>query len=657
MGVIRPPAPGKPVPATGNIATRWETLPDVTPAIDGRPTPRLAADPVAAARCWGRLPEAAVAAGGGLVAVALGARLAREGSGAAAGVFWVGMLAILVPVALRIAFARIGRPEGIGLSLLLGLGVYLARIMRGPGGFLGFDELIHYRTASDIVDSGHLYAANPMLPVSPVFPGLEIVTSAISKTTGLGVVTSGLIVVGVARVLLVVSLFLLLHELLRSVRLAATGTVLYAGSSTFFAFNTQYAYESLGIGFACVLLYLAARLTRTRRAQPAPRPLALVAVAIALALVFTHHLTAYATAGILVLWAAVHLTLRRRLPRDRSPLLIGLLVVLATAVWSVVVASDVFSYLGGPIADAVDGIRGLLHDGGSRRPFESAAGKRTTGLEQLVGTAGTVAVVLALPLGLLAARRHAPRRALAIVLVLLGLAYPASLVLRVADGGWEASNRASSFLYLGVALLATLAVWRWRPPAIVPRPPHLRKAVAAVLLVVVPVTGIVIGSSENRLPRPYAVGDGSRSIDAHGIEASRWMRRELGPGNRVASDRTTTSLMNAYGLQDVVTSLRDGVSVSPLFLSTVIGTYERALLRQGAIGYLAVDRRIEGATTPPDGDFYEPWELTLYPDAYSQTTGLDPARLRKWDGQPGAGRVFDDGSIVVYDVRAVRDAP
>jgi hypothetical protein len=115
--------------------------------------------------------------------------------------------------------------------------------------------------------------------------------------------------------------------------------------------------------------------------------------------------------------------------------------------------------------------------------------------------------------------------------------------------------------------------------------------------------------------------------------------------------------MSAYGKQDVVTSLADDITVSPLFLSTVVGTYERDLLKRASVDYLAVDRRLEGATTPPDGTFFEAWELTLYPDAYSRTKGLDPARLHKWDTMPGAARAFDDGSIVVYDVRGVRRAP
>ena len=440
-------------------------------------------------------------------------------------------------------------------------------------------------------------------------------------------------------------------------RIAASATLLYAGSSTFYSFNTQYSYESLAIALSMFLLYLTSRLTRTRRAQPAPRSLVTIAVGVALALVFTHHLTTYATAGLVIAWAVLHLVLLRRLPRDRNPLVIGLLLALAALIWSVVVASDVFSYLGGPIASAVDGIQGLVRDGGSRRPFEAASGTRANQIEQLVGTLGTAVTVLAIPLGLLALRRRAPRRALTVLLVLLAVLYPASLVLRVADGAWEASNRASSFLYVGVAFVVAYAVWRWRPPTFVPRLPHARSIVATAILVLVPASGILLGSSANRLPRPYAVADGPRSIDPHGIAAAEWVRRELGPGNRIAADRTNTSLLNSYGRQDVVTTLDRSVTVSPLFLSTVVGAYERDLLEQGSIGYLLVDRRIEGATTPPDGHFYEDWELTLYLGRLLPDKALDPSRLQKWDSIERVGRVFDDGSIVVYDVGAVRDAP
>ena len=50
-----------------------------------------------------------------------------------------------------------------------------------------------------------------------------------------------------------------------------------------------------------------------------------------------------------------------------------------------------------------------------------------------------------------------------LILVLMGLAYFGFLVLRLSPQAWETANRASEFLYLGLAfLLAIGAVELWR---------------------------------------------------------------------------------------------------------------------------------------------------------------------------------------------------
>ncbi len=607
------------------------------------------------ARAWGLLPEVSVVVGLGVVGVAYADRLSRTAAAHATPLFWLGILAIVTPVALRIAFGRISRTEAIGLVLVLGTGFYLTKLASSPDLFRSFDELIHYRTAADVMRTDHLYSENSMLPVSPLFPGLEVVTSAIANMTGLSITTSGLVLIWVARCVLMLALFLLMHELLRSVRLAATATVLYAGCSTFFGFDIQFAYESLALPFAFALLYVVARLTRSRRAQPTPRRVTAIAALMVMAIVLTHHLTTYATAGLLLAWTVVHLLLAERTHRERNPLLVAVPMLVLAGVWALAVATDIFSYLGGPVGSAVQGIRDIFEGApGPRRPFEAASGSQANRAEQGVGGIGTLVTVALILIGLVTMRTTAPRRALTPILALMALLYPASLGLRFAQGAWEASNRASSFLFVGVAFVASIALWWWRRTGATTAP---RRAIAATVMVLIPVTGITVGSGSERMPRPYQVASGELSIDPHQLETARWVKRELGPDNRIAGDRTTSSVMNAYGLQHVISSLNDDVIVTPLFLSPVVGNYERSLIRDGSIAYLAVDRRIEGATTPRDGEFYEEWEQSLYPGAYSTTKPVEAARLEKWNGVDGVDRVYDDGSLVLYDVRAVRDAP
>src|SRR5258708_38502713 len=84
----------------------------------------------------------------------------------------------------------------------MGSAIYLYRDLDYPLSFAYNEEFIHWREAQDLAASGHLFRANPLLPIGPFYPGLEILTNALSSLTGLSIFVSGMIVLGVAAVLL-----------------------------------------------------------------------------------------------------------------------------------------------------------------------------------------------------------------------------------------------------------------------------------------------------------------------------------------------------------------------------------------------------------------------------------------------------------------------
>src|SRR6266545_4304543 len=89
------------------------------------------------------------------------------------------------------------------LSLVGALGLYLVKVLHSPLIFTLHDEFIHWHTANDILKSGHLFRENPLLPASALFPGLEIVTAALTRLSGLTIFDAGVVVVGIARLMLV----------------------------------------------------------------------------------------------------------------------------------------------------------------------------------------------------------------------------------------------------------------------------------------------------------------------------------------------------------------------------------------------------------------------------------------------------------------------
>ena len=154
------------------------------------------------------------------------------------------------------------------------------------------------------------------------------------------------------------------------------------------------------------------------------------------------------------------------------------------------------------------------------------------------------------------------------------------------------------------------------------------------------------------MPGPYLVSADNRSVEPQGIQDALWTYSHLSTNNRVATDRINSLLMSVYGRQYAVTHLADNVNVSSLFLDPSVSLSDTQLMQTAHIRYLVVDLRLSTAT-PLVGVYFESGE----PDAGQYTKPLPLSSLTKFDTVPQLNREFDSGSIVIYDVKELTDAP
>jgi len=129
-----------------------------------------------AARAQWRVSAVAVSAATG-VAVAAAAdtagRLGHAGAPWADALYWLGQAMVLVPVSARLLSRRVvAAAETVALIAILTVAEYLIRICYSPAAFTYPDELEHWRSTVDVLQTGHLFTANDLLPISPHFPGL-----------------------------------------------------------------------------------------------------------------------------------------------------------------------------------------------------------------------------------------------------------------------------------------------------------------------------------------------------------------------------------------------------------------------------------------------------------------------------------------------------
>lgn len=549
--------------------------------------------------------------------------------------FFLGLLLMFVPNLLRLLSPACSRLERICLLCLLGFSFYFVQFMVSPLRFSSFDDFLHWRTLADILRTGHLFSLNSMLPVSPYYPGLEMVTSAVSTMTGLDAFYAGVLVICASRFLMVLSLFLLYEQITRSSRIAGVGVLIYMVNPHFLFFDSIFSYETLALPLATFMLYI---LARYEHMDNDFRWLVLMAWPVLAAVTITHHMTDYVFIGLLLLWALVSMfrpSSRATRMRLIFITLFGALLALAYAFF--LPGNPVWGYLSGYYQGAFKELGHILSGVSEARPLFSTTGQPIPIWDSLLRTAFVTFVTFSIPFGLLGLWRRFRHNTLAVMLGMFSLAYPITQVFRFTTFGSEITDRAAAFLFLSVACILAVAIGLlW------PRRRLKRRSVSLIsaILAVVFVGGVLIaiGSNYAELPGPYAVVADGLSIEPEGIQAATWSLTQLGPNNRMATDRINQMLMSTYGEQRVVTRLYDNVDISPLFYAPQLDLNEIGLLRYAGIRYLVVDLRLSDSL-PLIGFYFE---------NDRPTAPISSEALTKFNTVLPLNRLFDSGNIIMY---------
>ncbi len=607
----------------------------------------------------------------GLVMVALGNNSARLSLSEAQPLFWGGLIVIYAPIALRLLGTSASREERLALALLLGGALYLVKVLYNPTGLTLHDELATWRQTSDLIATGHPLSPNPLVSGFAGFPGLSLITAALAQLALLPIFISSLIVIGLARVALMLALFLFLERTTRSPRAAGIGTAIYACNPSFLYFDSQFGYESLALTVGGALLLTAQRWTDPTSEGRGWNDIGLVAAMAVLAatLAITHHLSSYAMVGFLVLWALlIALTDERpiaaaggatetrghaspRAPWIHGPGLPALLLAAAAAAWFVFEANQVTTAeLGAVFKDAFESVAHLIFGGGSgpKTLFQSAGQSNTTAA-RILGVASVLPLLAVIPLGLLRTWRGRGSSPLWRALAIVALLYPATLVLRLTQAGTETSQRASEFVFVGLAFVSGLLLSElpWRGGA--GRRAARRLALGALATVVF-LGGFIVGESPvSRQPGPFLVGGEARAVSPQGVVAAKFAASELPAGSRVIIDRPNSTLLGSYGQLEYVTGSYGGIPVTRIFFSSTFDAIDQALVSNDEIEYIVIDRRLSHEV-PAGGYYFESTE----PNANSYRKPISRFALSKFNHVRGLSRIFDNGAIAIYDTSGLR---
>lgn len=630
---------------------------------------RRAADRRPDIRAFGAAPVFALLAALGILLVALGNDASRDASTAAQPLFWGGLTLIYAPITYRLLSTSAPRGERLALVLALGISLFVVRVLYSPSNPTPFDELSSWRQTFDLVHTGDLFTFNPLVEGYAGFPGLESTVATVSELAKLSIFHSGQVVIGVGRVVMMLALFLFLERVTRSSRAAGIGTAVYVANPSFLYFDAQIGHESLALPLAAAVLLLALRWAERDWQGPSERLAILAALSlISGALTVTHHMSSYMVAAFFWIWTALaawdaHPAIR--LPRrpgladaraalrwtlDLGPAVPALVTTATAAAWFIFVAGHyTVNELGGVLTGSVDALINVIVGKSESKVLFQGGGQANSTAARALAIGSIVPLLALIPFALRRVWRAPDSSPLWRALVLVGTLFPLTLGLRITLAGSETSQRASEFVFVGLAFMAALLVgeWRWTRRRLIRT---LESGALTALATLVFLGGVIISTlPANRQPGPFLVSAEARSISAEGIAAARFAAENLPAGSRVLADRPDATLLGSYGHLDPVFGQIDGVPITRVLLDDEFGAVHRRIIVDDEIEYIVVDRR-QSRELPLVGYYVESFE----PRAFARLRPLSAQALLKFESVPGLSKIYENGPIAIYDTSGLR---
>ncbi len=576
-----------------------------------------------------RLGTVVALVGVGLFVTGFGDALARTGHQAPAlPMFFAGLVTIFAPCAWRLTSATAARSERVAVSLVLGVGLLASYYIRSPLIFDWFDELIHGATLDRYLGSRTLLVHNSILPVSPYYPGLELLTVAVKWMTGLPVVLAQLLVVLAQRVVLVLCVFLVVERVCRSTRAAGVGVLVYVANPSFYTF-ASWDYGPLALAFAVATVHFllssldarasvatstlvpdrpASPAAASRRASVHTHRDFLLALASMAALVVTHHLTALLTAGLLVVWA-VGLWMDGRPKEARSIGLAAAASIVLVLGWSAFVGSHLVSYLGPIFSDASNGFSSAIGHHHNSRPLfhtdSSQGGSSFWEIVVMLAAAASFCLLLCPSVLAVIRKRTALGGALRFLPVTVAAAYPFAMLGSLSTGSSQVGERTTTFIFFGMAIV----IGGWLAIRLSKKRTLLECAVTILIATVCFLGSMIFGSGPDitYVPGPYLVAANQRSFSAPSLAVAQWASAHMAAGANVAADRQNGALLADFADLNFVTSISGLVNPGPLFFSSQFDHSDLSLIRQDRIRYIVVDRRL-ASSLPLFGTYFETGE-------------------------------------------------
>lgn len=614
----------------GNYAARSDVSPTAGAPAEGPAAAGLDATPRLAGLAW-------LAAGAGVAVDGLAVTLAWRGSPLGGPLFWLALIAPFLVFVTILTRCRPSRATRQLTVVLLGLCPAVVYRMSSPLVLQDFDEHLHQRTLSDLLHGSGLFAPNPLLIVSPRYPGLELFTGVLIRLTGLPLMAGMSLAVLIIRLVFVLAIYHGALDITRSYRRASLMVIFYAASPQFYFFDGLFAYETIALALAVGGLVVLNR--ALQEDFPGPRmPVVVIATLALLGSVVSHHATSWLALAFLIGWTATSKSANRRT-------LAYVTAIMAAAVifWTGLSINQLMPYMGGIFSAIIDH---LLSSIGKVHLFKDKAGYAEPAFQRVIIILyALLATAVAIMSGFMVLRKaHRERRYTLALIALLCIAFPTTIASHFVASTTFYGDRASDFLALPVALCCALVL---RNPINALQLRRERSRIYFVSLVGAATLGFLggvimsSGPSWNLLPGRYLVSADGRTQDPETLAAVQWAATHLPAGSRVVADRVPANLLSSQARMWPVYHPADGLIPAAIYFSSTWKPHFDVILKRLNIEYIYVDMRLD-TSLPQEGYYISAGET-------AKPIRLTRADLTKFNHVPGLAVVYHHGPVTIYD--------
>lgn len=588
------------------------------------------------------IPNAMLIGAMAVLLVAIGYARGRDGAGYAAPLFWAGQLLLFAYVFYRVLKPATAPHDREFLVLVYAFAQSLLRWAYSPHMFTFSDELQHSRSLDNVLTTNHLFDVNYNLPISPRYPGLQSVTAELVQVSSMGPFLAGVIVSGIAHVLVAGCILLLFREISRSSRLACIGVVLYLLNPHASYFDTAFIYETVALPFSVLAILFAVRFAT----RPSGHSTNFYGLLVSLSVVVvSHHVSAIATVVLLATIAGVTAVFRDSRKLALPFAACAGVATLLIACWILSVAPITLEYLGRPAELFWVSLERLRQFQGSI----DLPGPPTPSFDRALAPI-SVLVMLGLIAASVCLARNRPPLEKCFGWIALG-SYAMVVGMRaVVTNGAELAGRMLTFTALFTALAAGSMLWRmasatWRRPSFVAARSHLATAMAIGFVLLL---GSIVTSLPpfwGRIPGEFSIEGNPGGVDNVGVSRAEWAADHLKPGSRFFGDITSLTLLSTIAQLDPVDD------PATLYYTERLTPENAAHIRSHSAIYVDVDLRM-AHDVPMSGKYFPQDVLSA-----KERTPIEIAKLVKFDDIRGVSRIYDSGYGRVYDLRGGRESP